>query len=167
MPFTLPETIYIGTYANDGTGDDLRTAFAKVNRNFTLINNELGVTGAANVDAAGEGIFVSKTDNTLNFKRIVGSGGVTVTSNPTQITIAGLSSIQGDNSPSLGNDLNLNGHNILGTGQNGYTGDVQSTVWGLDVRTINAQVQSLVGNDIDFGSFTSTVGTLSVDFGTF
>lgn len=161
MPFTDPQIINIGTYANDGTGDDLRTAFTKVNENFALINSELGVTNAANIGITGEGIYAGKVDNALQFKKITGTGGITVTSTSDNINIAGLSSIQGDTNPTLGADLNLNGHNIVGLG------DVRATVWGLDVRTINAQVQSLVGNDVDFGSFTSTVGTLEVDFGTF
>ena len=161
MPFTDPQIINIGTYANDGSGDDLRTAFTKVNANFALISSELGVTSAVNIAGAGEGIFASKADNALQFKRITGSGGVTVTSTASAINIAALASIQGDTNPSLGGNLNLNSHNITGTG------DVQATVWGLDVRTINAQVQSLVGNDVDFGTFESTYGTLNVDFGTF
>ena len=28
------QTINVGNFANDGTGDDLRTAFIKVNQNF-------------------------------------------------------------------------------------------------------------------------------------
>lgn len=161
MPFTQPQIINIGTYANDGTGDDLRTAFTKVNDNFALINSELGVTNAANIGGLGSGIFAGKVDNVLQFKKITGTGGITVTSTVDTVNIAGLASIQGDTTPTLGGDLNLNGHNIIGTG------DVRSSVWGLDIRTINAQVQSLVGNDVDFGTFTSTVGTLNVDFGTF
>ena len=161
MPFTDPQIINIGTYANDGTGDDLRTAFTKVNANFTLITSQLGVTNAVNVGSTGEGVFAGKVDNSLQFKKITGSGGVTVTSDTDTINIEGLASIQGDTNPTLGADLNLNTHNIVGTG------DVRASVWGLDVRTINAQVQSLVGNDVDFGTFTSTVGTLNVDFGTF
>jgi hypothetical protein len=35
------KTINLGAYANDGTGDDLRTAFAKVNLNFNDINENL------------------------------------------------------------------------------------------------------------------------------
>ena len=33
------QTINIGQIANDGTGDDLRVAFAKVNSNFTDIGD--------------------------------------------------------------------------------------------------------------------------------
>ena len=32
------QTINIGTIANDGTGDDLREAFVKVNNNFTELD---------------------------------------------------------------------------------------------------------------------------------
>jgi hypothetical protein len=36
---SLPlQPINLGNYANDGTGDDLRTAFAKVKANFDIIN---------------------------------------------------------------------------------------------------------------------------------
>ena len=34
---TILQTINLGNYANDGTGDDLRTAFTKVNENLTAI----------------------------------------------------------------------------------------------------------------------------------
>jgi hypothetical protein len=167
MPFTTPQIINIGTYPNDGSGDDLRTAFTKVNENFTLINSELGVTNAANIGSAGEGIFASKTDNELRFKKITGSGGVTVTSTSSTVNIEALSSIQGDLNPTLGADLVLNGHNITGTGNVAINGDVRSTVWGLDVRTINAQVQAMTGSDVDFGGFLTGIGTLEIDFGTF
>jgi hypothetical protein len=167
MPFITPQTIIIGTYPNDGTGDDLRTAFKKVNENFTLINSELGVTNATNLGSAGEGIFASKTDNELRFKKITGSGGVTVTSTSSTVNIDALSSIQGDLNPTLGADLVLNGHNITGTGNVAINGDVRSTVWGLDVRTINAQVQAMTGSDVDFGGFVTGIGTLQIDFGTF
>lgn len=49
------QTISIGNYANDGTGDDLRTAFQKVNANFATISSEAIVNGSYTVslDAAG------------------------------------------------------------------------------------------------------------------
>ena len=39
------EYINVGTIANDGTGDDLREAFVKINNNF----EELDLKGAADV----------------------------------------------------------------------------------------------------------------------
>ena len=40
------QTINIGNLVNDGLGDDLRTAFQKVNANFTSLNGELSITGS-------------------------------------------------------------------------------------------------------------------------
>lgn len=37
------QLINIGSYANDGTGEDLRTAFDKINENFIFLNNLSGV----------------------------------------------------------------------------------------------------------------------------
>jgi hypothetical protein len=36
------QTINLGTIANDGTGDPLRTAFLKINANFTDVYNQIG-----------------------------------------------------------------------------------------------------------------------------
>lgn len=43
------QTINLGTYANDGTGDDLRTAFQKVNANLTEL---YGALFGANIGAS-------------------------------------------------------------------------------------------------------------------
>ena len=52
------QTINIGTIANDGTGDDLREAFVKVNNNFTeLDTRDPEKTTGANLGPAGEGVF--------------------------------------------------------------------------------------------------------------
>ena len=52
------QTINIGTIANDGTGDDLREAFIKVNNNFSeLASRDSENTTAANLGSAGEGVF--------------------------------------------------------------------------------------------------------------
>lgn len=155
------QTINVGTYSNDGTGDDLRTAFEKVNANFTSINSELGITSAENLGTVGVGIYASKTNNVLKFKKLTGSNGVTITSpDANTVNISALASVEGDTDPTLGANLDLNGYNIEGLG------DVQTTVWGLDIRTMYAQLQSIAGNDVDFGSFSSP-STVNLDFGTF
>jgi hypothetical protein len=43
------QRIEIGGYANDGTGDDLRTAFKKVNINFGLLFAEASANTAINL----------------------------------------------------------------------------------------------------------------------
>jgi len=53
------QVIGIGTVANDGTGDPLRTAFDKVNDNFTELYND--DAGDVNSVTAGTGISVNQT----------------------------------------------------------------------------------------------------------
>ena len=62
------QTISIGNYANDGTGDDLRTAFEKVNANFNFLNVE-NTTSAQNL-GAGEFIFAQKSGTRLDSSTI-------------------------------------------------------------------------------------------------
>ena len=52
------QRVNIGTIANDGTGDDLREAFVKVNNNFTELDiRQSEKTPGANLGTAGEGVF--------------------------------------------------------------------------------------------------------------
>lgn len=50
------QTINIGSAANDGTGDPLRTAFDKINDNFDEIYTELGGTTTSNIKITGNTI---------------------------------------------------------------------------------------------------------------
>jgi hypothetical protein len=43
------QTINLGSYANDGSGDDLRTAFNKVNANFALLGTDIPLAEGANL----------------------------------------------------------------------------------------------------------------------
>ncbi|NBP57088.1 hypothetical protein EBU71_11260 [bacterium] len=49
MPQVILETINLGGYANDGTGDDLRTAFAKVIANFENIKDAIPTSLAEDI----------------------------------------------------------------------------------------------------------------------
>jgi hypothetical protein len=164
MAFTQPIHINIGSYANDGTGVDLRTAFDYVNQNFNHIYSSVVITGASNL-GTGEDVFASQSGATLSFKSIAAGAGLSVASDGTTITLTNTKVLQDDTAPTLGSNLNLNGHNILGTGSNGYTGDVQSTVWGLDVRDIKMQLDTLTG-DFDLGTFAAPY-TGGIDLGVF
>jgi hypothetical protein len=146
------ETINIGNYANDGTGDDLRTAFEKVNSNFDLLDNR-DVTAGTNL-GTGEQIFKQKTGTTFEFRSLVAGANITLTSNGNTITIGGVGNLEDETNPALGGDLDLNGYNIVGAG------DIQATVYGIDVRELAASL----GN-IDYGSFTNPM--FGVDFGNF
>ena len=84
------QTINIGTVANDGTGDPLRTAFDKVNDNFTeLYNDDAGDVNSVN---AGTGISVDQT-----------TGAVTVTNSSPNATHTG--EVTGSGALTIANDV--------------------------------------------------------------
>lgn len=64
------QTINIGNVVNDGLGDDLRTAFQKVNANFAGLSAELTITGR-NLGASGATVFKQKNGTQLEFRNLV------------------------------------------------------------------------------------------------
>lgn len=82
------ETINIGTIANDGTGDDLRQAMVKINNNFTALNDGIETSlSATNIGTAGQGVFAQRSDNELQFKKLVAGSRITLSSDNESITI--------------------------------------------------------------------------------
>lgn len=77
------QTINLGNYANDGTGDDLRTAFQKVNANFAEVAGTASIIGGRNlgtVDLAsgtgsGTAITVANTANLIAGMLVSVTGG--------------------------------------------------------------------------------------------
>lgn len=121
--------VNLGDNENDGTGDDLRTAFEKANANFS----ELDLTRVIFADNLGTGaqIFRNKIGNNLQFRSIKSSNlNTTVSSNDTEILIAvkdSINSVEEDTTPELGGNLDLNNNNIIGTGNITITGDISAT----------------------------------------
>lgn len=73
--------VRIGNIANDGTGDDLREAFVKVNSNLNLLNNEIGLldqTTARNI-GGGVDVFAGEINNELQFKTLVAGNNISIT----------------------------------------------------------------------------------------
>lgn len=82
------ELINVGAVANDGTGDDLREAFVKINQNFEELDlRDDEQTTASNIGAVGEGIFAQKLNYDLQFKNIVSGSDITLTATDNQIVI--------------------------------------------------------------------------------
>jgi hypothetical protein len=65
------QTINIGNVVNDGLGDDLRTAFQKVNANFSELESALTVTASNAAGNNGFGIFAQKVGPDLQFKNLI------------------------------------------------------------------------------------------------
>jgi hypothetical protein len=152
------QTINIGNYANDSTGDDLRTAFQKVNANFIEVSVTASVGNASNL-GSGTGIFKSKNLTTLEFKTLTSTGNsISFFPTGTTIDLVANTTVHNDANPALGGNLNLNNFYT-------YGGDVKNTVYGLDLRIINSLLSIMLKSNtirIDFGTFTSPVGISAV-----
>jgi hypothetical protein len=82
------QTINIGNIVNDGLGDDLRTAFQKVNANFADLSDSLTITASNLLGEELEGnVFKRKFDNNLEFKTLVAGAGIQFRSDPDSIQI--------------------------------------------------------------------------------
>jgi hypothetical protein len=80
------QPINIGNVVNDGLGDDLRTAFEKVNANFTDLSAQLTIT-ATNVGTVGIGIFKEKVGADLRFKKLVSGTKMLLNENTDTVTV--------------------------------------------------------------------------------
>lgn len=129
------QTINIGTYANDGTGEDLRSAFNKINENFQELDLIVASDGS-NIGTTGIGVFAGKVDDSGNigelmqFRKIAGSSNISVNVVNNSIEISAPNSINQlveDIDPHLGGNLILNNFSIQGTGNiNIATGHVNA-----------------------------------------
>jgi hypothetical protein len=83
------QNINVGNIANDGTGDDLREAFIKVNNNFTNLDSRLTTipVDVENLGVSGEGVYAGRNDNTLQFKKIIGGTNISITSNNNSLIV--------------------------------------------------------------------------------
>ena len=81
------QTIDVGTVINDGTGDDIRTAFVKVNDNFTELYNQGAQNNSGANVGTGVGVYKNKTGDILNFKTLTAGLGIYVTPGTNNIVI--------------------------------------------------------------------------------
>lgn len=89
------QLINVGNIANDGTGDDLREAFIKINQNFEEIDlRDPDLTRAVNIGAVGEGVFAKVENFELQFKKLVQGSNITLTSTDDQIIVDALGGLQ-------------------------------------------------------------------------
>jgi hypothetical protein len=185
------QTINIGNQVNDGLGDDLRTAFQKVNGNFAELSASLTVTVGSAQDL-GINLFKEKVGAELKFKNLLAGSkmllddtGTAVIFNNTspdaftrfdtdsgslsasthqQITLSGIAS---PNSTTRRKDIE-----VTSTGSNVYFKTiipVTDILTSYDFGTItgnydNAMQVAYAASNIDFGTITLP-GRLDLDCG--
>jgi hypothetical protein len=168
------QTINIGNAVNDGLGDDLRTAFQKVNANFADLNSQQSVTGQNLNPATGVGIFKQKVGTNLQFKSLVSDGKITITPSPDTITIG---TIQKDAFSSITtNSGNITANVLTGFDQITIQGGANINVTASQ-KVITVDTKDNIGfilNDADLGTIGSGTNNLltfllqvtDIDFGT-
>lgn len=176
------QTINIGNLVNDGLGDDLRTAFQKVNANFAELQSAFNLTGT-NTQESGARVYKEQVNNVLYFRNLVsgtkmavtefndsiqfnctqpdafvridGNSGSVLASNNTAITIQGGSNITTSGSGQyLTVDTNI---------------DLNAVLLGFDFGPITSQYTSTIqilsaAANVDFGTFLLP-GPFNVDLG--
>ncbi len=165
------QTINIGNIVNDGLGDDLRTAFQKVNANFTSLNAALTVT-ASNLGTVGESVFKQKNGVNLEFKKLVAGNKITITSSPDSLLIASSVGTSFTRITTQNGFIDADDHEFVT-----IQGDADVTVSAVnDVITVSTTLDlNQILKVVDFGpingSYSSTVqmntAGLNLDFGTY
>jgi len=154
------QLINLGSYANDGTGDDLRTAFQKVNANFTAIG-DIQISNGVNI-GGGVGVFNQKNNINLEFKSLTSSdSSIFFNQLASTIDVRAITKIESDEIPTLGGNLELNGHTI--TTVNG--GNIESKVYNNDVNILSSVISIFINSNINFdlGSLLNPSGKTEIN----
>lgn len=155
------QTINIGNVVNDGLGDDLRTAFQKVNANFAALDAELTITGL-NLGSTGIGVFKQKTGANLEFLRLQEGLGIQLDQYDTYIELTNTArnrftkiwgdtgSVSADSYP----EVTLEGY----AHADSYSGvqDISVDIIGSSVRFKTAVPVTEILTTYDFGTISGT-----------
>jgi hypothetical protein len=149
------QTINLGTYANDRTGDDLRTAFQKVNANLTELYDALygaNVGSTPPTSGVGEGeLWWSTLDGRLYIKYGAAWVDASPVGTPLTYDISAQSTTGGANIRLSGSDLSADDIKIA-SGTN-------ITVTRNDANTITLSSENYVGNVT--GNISGNAGTVT------
>jgi hypothetical protein len=177
------QKINIGNVVNDGLGDDLRSAFQKVNANFTELQTSLTVTASNAAGNSGFGIFAQKIGPDLQFKNLLAGNKILMEGFVDSIRI---SSTQPDAFTRIDTDqgvvqagqhqqITIQGGDNINVTTNGQVITVETNI---DLGTVlvdydfgpitgpytNAIQLSLAAANIDFGTVANP-GTITLDLG--
>jgi hypothetical protein len=164
------QPINIGNVVNDGLGDDLRTAFEKVNANFTDLGTQLTITGA-NIGGVGTGIFKQKTGATLEFKSLVSGSKIAIDEFTDTIRIR-------STAPDAFTQIDTNSGSVLASTFPALTlqggDDIDVTAFGSAITVNNIIPVTKILTTFDFGYITGeldyttqlSLAAANIDFGT-
>lgn len=173
------ENINVGNIANDGTGDDLRDAFIKINQNFQEIDlsiedNLLENLQVSNLGSGGSEVYANYENNQLNFRRLISGENITLTQTEStiQISASSLNRIIVLTTESGSVVINNSGtvtfqgdENLLVRG-NTNTGTIDFSLRGQIAQYLNFDFGTNFGrNKVSILDF--VVSTVGVDLGTF
>ncbi len=165
--------VNIGTNPNDGTGDDLRSAFLKVNDNFQFLASIGGETNVgANLGGGSGQVYAGKTNETLNFRSIAGdvSSGITVNQSGNVITISSTFSTPASITKLVSEDNNgvflttSPGAEFRFNGTGGVTTSLNANVLTIDGQfSLIQDTLPLLGGNLDLnGSNIGGLGNISI-----
>jgi len=177
------QTINIGQIANDGTGDDLREAFRKINENFDELDLREPESTTASSIGSGVAILAGKVGDDIQFKNLVAGNNMTVTAvagNNIEIAtdLSGLLVVSDNGStnfddgdtfrieggPGINTTL-INGTltiTALGGSGSGATNFDTDLDFGEFVFVVNSHADYLrYSTDVDYGSITSPASITS------
>lgn len=146
--------INVGNYVNDGTGDDLRTAFVKVNENFDELDLRAGQNNTASNTGTGAGIFKEKVGVDLRFKSVKAGNGISVVQNSSDITVnntwPSIGSIQADDN----NTFTATGSNtLIITGGGAITTSINNNTLTINgVSNIESESAPRLGADLNLNN---------------
>ena len=173
------QTINIGNQVNDGLGDDLRTAFQKVNANFTELEASLTVT-ASNLGDTGSSVFKQKTGANLEFRKLL--SGTKMLLDETESSIIVNSTVP-DAFTQIATDfgtLNANqfqaitAQGTVAAGSESQTKDIEVSVLGSSLRFATVIPVTEILTTYDFGFLSGDIENVAqlalaaanIDFGT-
>jgi hypothetical protein len=191
--YILDRLVDVGDVANDGSGDDLREAFIKLNENILYVGDRIGeAVGGINL-GSGQPIYKSVASAVLSFRSIGATGNLSVATVNDVITlrfnpnspvdfngqdITGIGDIIADfihadvtgnvTGNLIGNITgNLTGQvtgNVLGNVTGALTGNVQGNVTGNLTGNVTGLVRSTVNNTfVDVNNIENRINTF--DYG--
>lgn len=138
--------LFLGNIPNDGTGDDLHTAFTKVKSNFEfLYNNSTAAVTGSNVGGTGSDVFKQKIGTNLEFRKIDGVGPLQITIVDDVLTVAFNPTSPVDfKGQSILNVDSISANSITGTLTGDITGNITGNVTGNLTGNVTGNVTGLI-----------------------